>query len=64
MSFLPFPLLPYLWSAARVLIGSTEGAFRAQISGAHTVRVPVSRPNQALQRVNRRGGRVINVVVR
>jgi hypothetical protein len=32
-------------------------------SGAYTVRVPVSSLNQALQRVNRLGGRVINVVV-
>jgi len=32
-------------------------------SGAYTVRVPVSSLNQALQRVNRLGGRVIHVVV-
>ena len=32
-------------------------------SGAYTVRVPVTSLNQALQRVNRLGGRVINVVV-
>jgi hypothetical protein len=32
-------------------------------SGAYTVRVPVSSLNQALQRVNRLGGRVINVSV-
>lgn len=32
-------------------------------SGASTVRVPVTSLNQALQRVNRLGGRVINVVV-
>ena len=109
--------VPVAGSAGRVVIVSTEGPFRAQISeahglagdfeatsvrrspsgshrqeallgssggrdggiatitatgvvnnavsrsGAYTVRVPVSSLNQALQRVNRLGGRVINVVV-
>lgn len=32
-------------------------------SGAYVIRVPFSRMNQALQRVNRLGGRVTNVVV-
>ena len=34
-----------------------------QCDGAYTTRVPFSRMNEALQRVVRKGGRVVSVVV-